>query len=258
MCSKVRIKEDLVAKLYTDTDKFESHDGPVVVEAFHSAIKDLVRASFGQSGLSWKEFVFNAEYDYITQDAIGAIDQSIVDSGYRYETSAVISHTERPDAYTSVSGADTSPDAFSFDDAEAVTTEEVSGRSQRGQGDNVARYPENVIGTARYYRSINDVMTALREGVPDNTVAIIDDSGGTLTAPILEQFVAIVCAGGTVRSHLGILTREYGIPCLMNSKISGIFNGDTVEVGVSGDAKTTEAYQEGREMSVPVWKLTSA
>lgn len=97
-------------------------------------------------------------------------------------------------------------------------------------------------------------MTGLREGVPESTIAIIDDSGGTLTAPILEQFAGVVCAGGTVRSHLGILTREYGIPCVMNSKISGIVNGDTVEIGVSGPAKTTEAYQQGREMSVPVWK----
>ena len=31
-----------------------------------------------------------------------------------------------------------------------------------------------------------------------------------------------------IRSHLGILTREYGIPCFMNSKISGIREGDIV------------------------------
>ena len=57
----------------------------------------------------------------------------------------------------------------------------------------------------------------LTGGVPENTVAIIDDSGGTLTAPILGDFNAVVCMGGTVRSHLGILTREYNVPCLMNA-----------------------------------------
>lgn len=244
-----------MAKLYTDTDKFESHEGPVVVEAFHSALKDLVRTSLDTSGVSWKEFVFAKEYEFITPEAIAEIEKSVVDGGYRYQTSAVISFVERPEAYSPISGADATSDTFSFDHPEAVTSEPEDGRSQRGQGDNVAKYPANVIGTARYYRSIDDVMTGLREGVPDNTVAIIDDSGGTLTAPIIEQFSAIVCAGGTVRSHLGILTREYGIPCVMNSKISGVVNGDTIEVGVSGAAKTTEAYQQGREMSVPVWKL---
>ena len=73
-------------------------------------------------------------------------------------------------------------------------------------------------------------------------------------APILEQFKGVICAGGTVRSHLGILTREYGIPCLMGAKISGIFEGDTVELEVSGQSKTTEAYQKGVEMTVRVWK----
>ena len=57
----------------------------------------------------------------------------------------------------------------------------------------------------------------LTEGVPEDTIAVIDDSGGTLTAPILGDFTAVVCMGGTVRSHLGILTREYNVPCLMNA-----------------------------------------
>lgn len=243
-----------MAKLYTDTDKFESNSGPVVVEAFHSALKDLVRTSLDRSGVSWKEFVFAKEFEFLTPEAISAIEQEVVNSGYRYQTSAVISFVERPEAYKPVAGADATSDTFSFDHPEAVTGPAENGRALVGQGDNVAKFPENVRGTARYYRSIEDVMTGLREGVPSGTVAIIDDSGGTLTAPIIEQFAAIVCAGGTVRSHLGILTREYGIPCLMNSKISGVVNGDTIEVGVSGAAKTTEAYQEGREMSVQVWK----
>lgn len=242
-----------MAKLYTDTDKFESHEGPVLVEAFHTAIKELVRNSIDKSGVSWKEFVFDKEYDFITASAIADLEQEVVDSGYRYETSAVISYTERPDAYTPVSGSDATPDTFSFDHPEATTSEAKDGIAQRGQGDNVAKYPENVIGTARYFRSTNDVLSALRDGVPESTIAVIDDSGGTLTAPILEQFAAVVCAGGTVRSHLGIITREFGIPCVMNSKITGITNGDMIEVGVTGDAKTTEAYQEGREMSVPIW-----
>ena len=92
--------------------------------------------------------------------------------------------------------------------------------------------------------------------MPTDTVAIIDDSGGTLTAPILEQFKGVICAGGTVRSHLGILTREYGIPCVMNAKISGIREGDRVEIESTAPAKTAEAYQNGVEMTAKVWRLT--
>ena len=246
-----------MAKLYTDTDKFESNDGPPIVEAFHSALKDLVRRKLDESKLSWKEFVFKGEYELVTADEIRKIEAEVLRDGYRFKASAVISAVERPDAYSPIAGADATSSTFSFEHAEAIVGAAEDGRERRGQGDNVVEYAKNVVGTARYYRTIDDVMTGLREGVPKGTIALIDDSGGTLTAPIIEQFVAIVCAGGTVRSHLGILTREYGIPCLMNSKISGIVNGDTIEVGVSGKAKTTEDYQENREVSVPVWKLTA-
>ena len=58
-----------------------------------------------------------------------------------------------------------------------------------------------------------------------------------------------------MRSHLGILTREYGIPCVMNARISGIREGDRVEIETSGKAKTGEMYQTGEECVVRVWKL---
>ncbi len=128
----------------------------------------------------------------------------------------------------------------------------------RGQGDNVAKYPANTVGVARYVRSPDQVLELLEKGVPDNTIAVIDDSGGTLTAPIISQFKGVICAGGSTRSHLGILTREYGVPCLMNAKISGIRNGDTVEIETSGAAKTAAAYQKGIEMTVNVWRLKKA
>jgi len=40
----------------------------------------------------------------------------------------------------------------------------------------------------------------------------------------------------------------------MNAKISGIYEGDTVELEVSGPAKSTEHYQQGIDLSVRIWK----
>jgi hypothetical protein len=42
----------------------------------------------------------------------------------------------------------------------------------------------------------------------------------------------------------------------MNAKISGIREGDRVEVEVTGPARTAESYQRNEEMSVRVWRLT--
>lgn len=245
-----------MAKLFVDTDKYANGEGPPIVEAFHSALKDLVRRKLDECGGDWDAFVFDKAYQLITAEDIVAIDRQLLATGYRYTVSAVISQQERPEAYKPLAGADGDA-TFSFEHPEARTAApDADGREQRGQGDNVVRYPQNAVGIARYYRTSDQVMKALSEGVPPDTIAIIDDSGGTLTAPILEQFKGVICAGGTVRSHLGILTREYGIPCLMNAKISGIHQGDRVEIETSGPARTAESYQTGTDMSVRVWKLS--
>lgn len=245
-----------MAKLFMDTNKYDDGEGPPIVEAYHSALKDLIRRKLDEAGCTWSEFVFDKSYSLLTADEMKAIDRQVLASGYRFTSSAMISALERPDAYLPIPGSEGDPDEFSFEHPGAMTAGEDGGRIQCGQGDNVVERPRNVIGKARYFRSIKDVADALSAGVPDGTIAVIDDSGGTLTAPILERFAGVICAGGTVRSHLGILTREYGIPCVMNAKVAGIRNGDTVEIEVTGAAKTTEAYQQNTEMSVRVWKLT--
>ncbi len=245
-----------MARLYTDTNKFERGDGPSVVEAFNNALKDLIRSKVEESGVPWAQFVFDRGYELITATELAEIDRRVLASGHRYVCSAVISSTDRPDAYVPVAGSVTGSAAPCFEHPNAtIEAPDTLGRERRGQGDNVVEYPHNVTGTARYYRSVQDVMNSLSDGVPPDTIAVIDDSGGTLTAPILEHFKGVVCAGGTVRSHLGILTREYGIPCLMNAQISGIRDGDKIELEVSAPAKTTEAYQKGIDMSGRVWRL---
>lgn len=245
-----------MARLFVDTDKFADGEGPPIVEAFHSALKDLVRRKLDQSGGDWGRFVFGEAYELVTAKEIEAIEARLLATGHRYTVSAMISQRERPDAYKPLAGSE-DPATFSFENPEArVEPADAQGREVRGQGDNVVQGPRNTVGIARYFRNNDHVMRCLTEGVPPDTIAIIDDSGGTLTAPILEKFKGVICAGGTIRSHLGILTREYGIPCLMNARISGIREGDTVELETSGPAKTGEMYQRGEDGSVRIWKHT--
>jgi hypothetical protein len=220
-----------VTKLYVDSDKFGYQAASPTVEAYHGAIKDLVRSKLATFGGDWNSFVFDKSYELITADEMRKIEKLLIDAGHRFDWSAAISPRERPDIYKPGAGAsDASINTFSFRHPEAKT----------------------------YIRTPDKVLQFLTEGVPVETIAVIDDSGGTLTAPILAHFKAVICAGGTVRSHLGILTREWGVPCLMNAKISGIHDGDTVELEVTAAAKTAEAYQTGVEMTANVWRLKKA
>jgi len=248
-----------VSKLFFDSDKYGDESPSALVAAFHAVIQDIVRQRWRDSGQSWQEFVFSTAVDRITKDDFQRVERELLAAGHRFDWSAAISQREYPEAYKPAAGASTADLAgFCFSHPGAPTGEpDADGRELRGVGDNVVRHAENVAGTARYIRSTERVLDWLSNGVPDNTIAVIDDSGGTLTAPILEQFKGVICAGGTVRSHLGILTREYGIPCLMNARVNGIMEGDTVVLESSAKARTAEDYQAGREVTARDWRVSA-
>ncbi len=245
-----------MARLLVDNDKYAQPNASVVVDAYHAAIQELIRRKLDTVGGDWASFVFDKSYDLITAKDFAAIEAKLIATGHRFDYSAMISVRERPEVYKPAPGVGEDSKDFSFEHPEAVVAPaDENGREQRGVGDNVVKYAKNLIGVALYIRSSDRVLDLLNSGVPADTVAIIDDSGGTLTAPILEQFKGVICAGGTVRSHLGILTREYGIPCVMNAKVSGIKEGDRVEIECTATARTAEAYQTGVEMTAKIWRL---
>jgi hypothetical protein len=144
----------------------------------------------------------------------------------------MVSFEEEPEKYNPPAG---------IADSGAQETDE-QGRRIVGTGDNVFAVAADVEGIARYVSTVDRVMEWLVGGVPEETIAVIDDSGGTLTAPILGQFKAVVCMGGTVRSHLGILTREYNVPCLMNATLDGLVDESRVSVEYTKPA--ADAYAD--------------
>lgn len=234
-----------MSDFFWDHNQYGDAEATKISKLFHTAIRNLVRQRLKEMGSDWNSFVYDKSYDLITEKDMEKIEADVVASGYRFDVSAVISAKEAPNKYKALAGQD---------QAEAKA-EVKDGRQHVGHGDNVVTYKENVTGVALYVQTTEEVMSLMMNGVPADTIAVIDDSGGTLTAPILEQFKAVVCLGGTVRSHLGILSREYGIPCLMNSKVAGIKNGDRLELNVTAPAKTAQDYQQGVEKTAEVWKL---
>lgn len=228
-----------------DQNKYGVEESTAISKAFHHSIRAKVREKFEASGIDWKDFVFGNSNCLLTEADFAHVEAKLLATGYRFDVSAIISSTEAPEKYKALKGPDESRVDSAIND----------GRMRVGQGDNVVTYPESVTGLALYVRTTEEVMTMMMEGVPPDIIAIIDDSGGTLTAPILEHFKAVVCMGGTVRSHLGILCREYSIPCLMNAKVGGVSNGDRLEVNYAASAKSAKDYQQGVEKFAEIWKL---
>ncbi len=241
------------AKLPIDVMRPAKPPASPLVEAVLAMVQEMARAKFDGSGKPWSEFCFAEADASISAADFAAIEERILATGYRFDWSAGISVDERPEIYKSRGAGGAVDESFSHPDAPQGDPD-ANGLALAGVGDNVVRANQDLRGTARFIRTNERVLDYLTNGVPAGTIAIIDDSGGTLTAPIIEQFTGVICAGGTVRSHLGILTREYNIPCLMNAKIAGINEGDEVVIEVSAAAKTTEDYQQGVERVARVWR----
>ena len=93
-----------------------------------------------------------------------------------------------------------------------------------------------VRGTWRRLSSPDDVLT-LMDTTAEGIVACVADAGATFLAPIFDELTAVVCLSGTPLSHIGIVSREYQIPCVMSAELRAEpADGDAVEVDCSGAA----------------------
>jgi signal transduction protein with GAF and PtsI domain len=94
-----------------------------------------------------------------------------------------------------------------------------------------------VRGAWRMLRSPDDVL-ALMDTSAEGVVACVADAGATFLAPIFDELTAVVCLSGTPQSHIGIVSREYQVPCVMAAVFAGDepADGDPIEVDCSGDS----------------------
>jgi signal transduction protein with GAF and PtsI domain len=85
--------------------------------------------------------------------------------------------------------------------------------------------------------SPDDVLDLMDHGA-DGVVALVRDAGATFLAPIYHELTAVICTGGTPRSHIGIVSREFQVPCVMGAVFTdGEPAADTeVEVDCSGES----------------------
>ena len=79
-----------------------------------------------------------------------------------------------------------------------------------------------------------DDVLALMDTTAEGVVACVADAGATFLAPIFDELTAVVCLSGTPLSHIGIVSREYQVPCVMAAVLtSEPADGDEVEVDCS-------------------------
>ena len=96
---------------------------------------------------------------------------------------------------------------------------------------------EPVRGTWRMLHSPDDVLALMDTGA-EGVIAGVQDAGATFLAPIFDELTAVVCMSGTPSSHIGIVSREYQVPCIMATALTGEgpADGTAVVVDCRADA----------------------
>ena len=62
-----------------------------------------------------------------------------------------------------------------------------------------------------------DDVLVLMDGSAEGGVALVREAGATFLAPLYHELAAIICTTGTTRSHIGIVSREFQLPCVMGT-----------------------------------------
>ena len=93
-----------------------------------------------------------------------------------------------------------------------------------------------VRGAWRVLEGPDDVLS-LTDGTGGvGVVAVVRDAGATFLAPLYHELAAVVCTSGTPRSHIGIVSREFQLPCVVAAAFADgePAGGTEVEVDCSG------------------------
>lgn len=70
----------------------------------------------------------------------------------------------------------------------------------------------------------------------EGVIALVRDAGATFLAPLLHDLAGVICTGGTLRSHIGLVTREFRVPCVMGATLHETpADGAEIELDCSGE-----------------------
>jgi phosphoenolpyruvate-protein kinase (PTS system EI component) len=94
-------------------------------------------------------------------------------------------------------------------------------------------------GEIAYIKIIEDVIELFDKA--EGKICIVADAGITTLGPILSELCATICTTGGAGSHLAIISREFGLPCIMSAKFSipdlSVLQGKKAKIAHNGQDK---------------------
>ena len=75
------------------------------------------------------------------------------------------------------------------------------------------------VGVVRRASRVADVFALMKEPSLGETILLTEFATATAVVPLLGKVRGLVCTSGGITSHLAIVSREFGLTCLMAASI---------------------------------------
>jgi phosphohistidine swiveling domain-containing protein len=92
-------------------------------------------------------------------------------------------------------------------------------------------------GTGRQANELDQVFALLKDPALDEAILLVESPSATAIVPLLSKVRGIVCADGGMTSHLAIVSREFGLPCVMAADVPALAELDGTALTVSAEGE---------------------
>lgn len=119
------------------------------------------------------------------------------------------------------------------------------------QGYNAFETNKTATGTVKYLKDPASVMALIKSGKLGEHILLVRGGTTTFLAPALTMgAIGVITMSGAPESHLGILSREFQIPCVMTAYLTS--SPSRYIVGDAGDEHFAEvvAQLEGKNVTL--------
>jgi hypothetical protein len=121
------------------------------------------------------------------------------------------------------------------------------------RGMNAFETGEEVTGVVKYLGTPQDVLDLISAGDLDKHILLVQGGTTTFLTPALSMgCTGVLTMSGAPESHLGILSREFQVPCIMTVHLAD--SDSRYEVGVTGSSHFEEIIEklEGKAVRLRV------
>lgn len=116
----------------------------------------------------------------------------------------------------------------------------VGNRKVVGKGTPAWSY-HTVEGVVRDIATPTDVLPLMEEDLQE-TIVLMHTAGAMMLVPILSDLTGVLCTVGGIGSHVAILSREFGVPCLVGVELEPTdLDGKRVRIDGSGSVQLLDA-----------------